>query len=201
MRSQRQYSERAVRRAGDKELHGNCSSSVLFVCIEAAWSQRLCVNKRPQMKPAVRIDKMQPHRRRVRMVAVLRRRVVWRTKPRARHAQMKRAEHRHAHEQSRSYTHRPAASALIRGSTQYNSKSATKFPTTRNKVDSSTPPITTYKSRARIASSKNGPSPGQLITTSTRSDPLSSVPRLNPKSAISGCAAAGSAYRYSNRLR
>src|SRR6267142_805634 len=114
---------------------------------------------------------------------------------------MKHDEHDHSNQQPRARTHRPGAPARMRGSTQYKSRSATKFPLTRNSVDSSTPPITTYKSLARIASSRNGPSPGQLITTSTNSDPLSSVPRLNPKSAINGCPAAGSAYRKSSRRR
>src|SRR5579864_8575865 len=105
---------------------------------------------------------------------------------------MKRTEDGYANQQSRWCAHGLDALALIRGSAQYNSKSATKFPVIRNSVDNSTPPITTYKSRARIASSKNGPSPGQLITTSTSREALNREPRLNPKSAISGCAAAGS---------
>src|ERR1700687_1047848 len=105
---------------------------------------------------------------------------------------MKRTEDGYANQQSRGCPHCLDAFALIRGSAQYNSKSAIKLPVTRNNVDNSTPPITRYKSRARIASSKNGPSPGQLITTSTSREELNRVPRLNPKSAISGCAAAGS---------
>src|SRR5260370_1038840 len=91
--------------------------------------------------------------------------------------------------------------SCVRVAPQHKSTPKTKSPATRNSVDSSTPPITTYKSRARIASSKNGPSPGQLITTSTSSDPLSSVPILKPNSAIHGGGVCGNAYRYSNRRR
>src|ERR1700719_5108086 len=105
---------------------------------------------------------------------------------------MKGYEHGRTDQQSRKHAHR-TATARMRASDQYNNKSAAKFPATRNSVESNTPPITTYKSRARIASLKNGPSPGQPINASTTSDPLRRVPRLKPKSAMSGCAAAGSA--------
>src|SRR5258706_10676141 len=145
------------------------------------------------MCPAGRIHDVQPHRRRIRMLAVLSCGIVGREKARACHGQMKYHEHNQSNQQSRACSHRPDASARIRGSTQYSNKSARKLPATKKSVDSNTPPITTYKSLAKIASSRNGPSPGQLITTSTNSDPLSNVPMLKPKSAIKGCPAAGSA--------
>src|SRR6266404_2540402 len=201
MGPQSEHSQHAIRCAADEKFHGNFIRSVLFVFIEAARSRRESVKKRPQMCPAGRIHEVQPHRRRIRMLAVLCCGIVGREKSRACHGQMKYDEHDQSNPQSRSRSHRPDASARIRGSTQYSSKSARKLPATKKSVDSNTPPITTYKSLAKIASSRNGPSPGQLITTSTNSDPLSSVPRLNPKSAINGCPAAGSTYRKSSRRR
>src|SRR5712672_1570651 len=193
MGPQWEHSQHAIGRAANKKLYRDCIRSVLFVFIEAARSRRESVKKRPQMCPAGRIHKMKPHRRRVRMLAVLRCGIVGRKKSRACHGQMKYHEHDQSNQQSRARSHRPDACARIRGSTQYSSKSARKLPATKKSVDSKTPPITTYKSLAKIASSRNGPSPGQLITTSTSSDPLSNVPRLNPKRAINGCPAAGSA--------
>src|SRR5882762_892840 len=193
MGPQREHSQHAIRCAADEKFHGNCIRSILFVFIEAFRPQCQRIKKRSQMCPAARIHEMRPHRRRIRMLAVLRRGIVGCEKARACHGKMKYDEHDQSNQQSRARAHRPDASARIRGSTQYKSISATKFPLTRKSVDSNTPPITTYKSLAKIASSRNGPSPGQLITTSTNSDPLSNVPRLKPKSAISGCPAAGSA--------
>src|SRR5712671_5872407 len=127
------------------------------------------------------------------MLAVLRCGIAGCEKSRGCHGQMKYHEHDQSNQPPPARSHRPDASARIRGSTQYSSRSARKLPETKKSVDSNTPPITTYKSLAKIASSRNGPSPGQLITTSTNSDPLSNVPMLKPKSAIKGCPAAGSA--------
>src|ERR1700720_3392275 len=98
MQSQPQQSKHAIWRAANKELHGNCARSILFIYVEGSCSQCLCVEKRAQMKPALGIHKMWPHRRRIRMLAILRCRVIWRKKSRAGHAQMKRAERRSANQ-------------------------------------------------------------------------------------------------------
>src|ERR1700720_1834880 len=98
MHSQPQQSQHAIWCAADKELHGHRARSVLFVYIEGSGSQCLRVEKRAQMKSALGIHKMRPHRRRVRMLAILRCRVIWRKKSRAGHAQMKRAERRSANQ-------------------------------------------------------------------------------------------------------
>src|SRR5689334_25311357 len=100
MRSQWQQAEHTIRRAADKEFHGNCCSSILRVLFEAASSQRLRVKKRTRMNVTLRIHKMEAHRRRVRMLAVLRRGVIRRKKSRARHAQMERPKHRSTNQQS-----------------------------------------------------------------------------------------------------
>src|ERR1041385_5361023 len=85
------------------------------------------------------------------------------------------------------------ACLLIRGSKAYSSTSPSKFPATRNTVVSMTAPITTKRSRAIMASSSSGPMPGQLMTTSIKSDTLSSIATESPKREISGLAAAGNA--------
>src|SRR6266850_3821053 len=143
MGPQREHSQHAIGRAADEKLHWNCMRSVLFVFIEAFRPQCQRIKKRSQMCPAARIHEMKPHRRRIRMLAVLRRGIVGREKSRACHGQMKYDEHDQSNQQSRARSHRPDASARIRGSTQYSNKSARKLPATKKSVDSNTPPMTT----------------------------------------------------------
>src|SRR5579864_612307 len=189
-----------MRSSPNEELQGNESSCIFIVLIKGALANLPGVNKRPRMKVPLRINKMQPHRRQVGTLAVLLRRIVWCEKTREDH---NRVQNDQKDKPTRDFAAQPQAciSVRIRGSAQNRSRSARKFPPTRKSVDSRTPPMTTYKSRANIASSRNGPSPGQLITTSMRSDPLNSVPMLNPKREMRGFAAAGSAYRYNSVRR
>src|SRR5438270_2788826 len=65
---------------------------------------------------------------------------------------------------------------LTRGSAATSMTSASRFPTIMKRVDDITAPTTTYKSLDMVASSNNGPNPGQPVTTSTSSDPLRSPP-------------------------
>src|ERR1700757_465477 len=146
------------------------------------------------MKMALGIHKMNSHRWQVRALPILFCRIVRGKKSGKDHNRMER-EKKDNPSRDGALPFQVPASVRIRGSAQYRSRSATKFPPTRKRVESRTPPITTYKSRARIASKRKGPSPGQLITTSTSNEPLNNAPILNPKREISGFAAAGSAYR------
>src|SRR5580704_7421826 len=107
---------------------------------------------------------------------------------------MYRGEERNKKNSSPTFVH--AYAARMRGSLQYNSKSASRLPITRNTDDNRTAAITTYTSRARIASSTSGPSPGQLSTTSIKRDMLSSDPIENPSKEISEFIPAGNACRY-----
>src|SRR5215469_8703017 len=125
-----------------------------------------------------RIFKMKPHRRQVGTLAVLFGRITWSEKTREDH---NRVQNNQKDKPSRDFAPQFQSfdSIRIRGSAQKRSRSARKFAPTRKSVVRRTPPMTTYKSRANIASS--------------RSDPLNSVPMLNPKREMRGFAAAGSA--------
>src|SRR5207245_5720023 len=127
-----------------------------------------------RMKISLRIHKMQPHGRQIGALTILLCRIVGRKEARENYRRMQRDKKHKPSRDCALYFQTPV-SVRMRGSAQYRSRSARKFPLTRKSVERRTPPITTYKSRARMASSKNGPSPGQLMTTSTKSDPLSSV--------------------------
>src|SRR5882724_5612307 len=139
---------------------------------------------------------MKPNRRDIGALAVLFNRIVGGEKTCADNDCMKHGEGYEPPLKIGRYFHAEPLSVRIRGSAQKRSKSARKFPPTRKSVENRTPPTTTYRSRARMDSNNSGPSPGQLITTSMSSDPLSNTPMLKPNRDITGFAAAGSAYRY-----
>src|ERR1700733_6562174 len=86
-------------------------------------------------------------------------------------------------------------SERMRGSAANRSRSDNSMPLTRNNAANITAPITTYRSRESIASSKKGPRPGQLITTSVSSDALRSDPKERPNREISGFIASGKAWQ------
>src|SRR2546425_10781423 len=130
------------------------------------------------------------HRRQIRALAVLLGGIVGREKSRQRDDSVENGKGEEPSLPAAAPDHLAATSVRILGSAKYSNTSARKFPATRKIVEQSTPPITTYKSRARIASSKSGPSPGQLITTSTNKEPLNRVPTLKPKREMRGLAAA-----------
>src|SRR5437588_10374391 len=183
-----------------EELQGNRECSVFLILVERAFSQLERISKRTRVKMTLGIQEMEPHGRYLGILAVLLGRIVRRKETGENHERVQRDKQ---YEPSRdcALPSQAIVSVRMRGSAQYKSRSARKFPPTRKSVERTTPPITTYKSRARMASSRNGPSPGQLITTSMRSEPLSSVPTLNPNREISGFAAAGRAYRESRTRR
>ena len=64
-----------------------------------------------------------------------------------------------------------------------------KLPTSKNRAEKMIPPITRYRSRASVASSRSGPRPGHPVATSTSNEPLSSEAIEKPKSEIAGLAA------------
>src|SRR5882724_3284526 len=136
---------------------------------------------------------MKPNRRDIGALAVLFNRIVGGEKTCADNDCMKHGEGYEPPLKIGRYFHAEPLSVRIRGSAQKRSKSARKFPPTRKSVEKKTPPTTTYRSRARIASNNKGPRPGQLMTTSMSNDPLNKAPMLKPKRAMSGLAAAGSA--------
>src|SRR5262245_35324724 len=118
------------------------------------------------MKVPLRVNEMKAHWRQVGTLAILLNRILRRNQT---YANNDRVHHTKEDQPSHAYAqqlHRGWLSVRILGSAQYRSKSARKFPPTRKRVENRMPPMTTYKSRARMASNKNGPSPGQLITTS-----------------------------------
>src|SRR5690349_20404922 len=119
--------------------------------------------------------KMNPHGRQVRVPTVLLCWIVRRKKTRKDHDRVQREKNNHPIRDG-ALPYQVPASVRIRGSVQSSTRSARKFPPTRNRVASRTPPMTTNRSRAKMASSRKGPSPGQLITTSTSNEPLSNVP-------------------------
>src|SRR5260221_8944114 len=145
------------------------------------------------MELPVCILQMQPHGRQVRVAAILFAGIVGCKKARADHDSMQDAEDGEPFRQGTPRRHLALLSVRIRGSARYSSMSAARFPNTKKSVENRIAPTTTYKSRERIDSSNRGPSPGQLITTSTIREPLSNAPMLKPNSEIRGLAAAGSA--------
>src|SRR5258708_25734280 len=144
------------------------------------------------MQMAALIHNVNFHRWQIGMLTILLHGIVGSKKTRAGHYRVKRAQHQKPAKNLAPHYLTPAV-ARIRGSAQYSSTSARKFPATRKTVENSTPPITTYRSQASMASSKSGPIPGQLIMISTSREPLKSVPTLKPNRAINGFAAARSA--------
>src|SRR5438067_13260988 len=120
------------------------------------------------------VHAMKPHRRQVGVLALLFCRIVRRKEASKDHYGVQRDEQ---DKPSRDCVPRSHAllSARIRGSAQYKNRSARKFPPTKKRVKNKTQPINTQISRANMTSSKNGSTPGQLITTSTAIDPLHRV--------------------------
>src|SRR5260221_9470823 len=146
------------------------------------------------MQMAALIHNVNFHRWQIGMLTILLHGIVGSKKTRAGHYRVKRAQHQKPAKNLASLHYLTPAVARIRGSAQYSSTSARKFPATRKTVENSTPPITTYRSRASMASSKRGPIPGQLIMFSTSREPLKTVPTLKPNKAISGLAELRRAY-------
>src|ERR1041384_6496190 len=79
----------------------------------------------------------------------------------------------------------------ILGSTATSNTSESKLPASSSTEENNTVPMTTYISRAKMASSSNGPMPGQLMMISMRSEALSMVATEIPNREISGLATAG----------
>src|SRR5258707_501563 len=166
---------------------------VFLVLVERTFAQFQRINKRPQMELPACILQMQPHGRQVRVAAILLAGIVGCKETCADHDSMQHAESGEPFRQGTPRGHLALLSVRIRGSARYRSKSAPRFPSTKKIVENRIAPTTTYKSRERIDSNNSGPSPGQLITTSTISELLSNAPMLKPNSEIRGLAAAGSA--------
>src|ERR1700747_1899107 len=142
---------------------------------------------------AALVHNMNSHGCQVRMLTILLHGIVGSKKSAACNRHVKRPQHQKPAKIPPPLHHRAPAAVRIRGSAQYISTSARKFPATRKTVEHSTPPITTYRSRASMASSKSGPIPGQLIMISTSREPLKSVPTLKPNRPTKGFGAAGRA--------
>src|SRR6267143_2318268 len=191
--------KQTVTRAAHEKTNGDRFAGLPLQRIGYILSQLRSVAKRPEVEASLLIHEMNSGGRRVGAFTILLRRIVWREKSSAGYDPVKHTQGEDPSQQSPLLRHRAAVLVRILGSAQYSSMSARKFPPMRKRVDRSTPPTTTYMSRARIASSKNGPSPGQLMTTSTSKDPLRSVPTLKPKSEMSGFAAARTCLTSSGR--
>src|ERR1051325_2702467 len=194
MQASRQEPQLVITRASHEKLQRKRATCIFLILVEGPLMRPQGVHKGARMETSLGIHKMEPHGRQVGILAILLSRIVGRKEA---CEDYRGVQHNKKHKPSRDCAlySQTLVSVRMRGSAQYRSRSARKLPPIRKSVERRTPPMTTYKSRARIASSKNGPSPGQLMSTSTRSDPLNSVPILNPKREISGFAAAGSAYR------
>src|SRR5260370_11808759 len=167
----------------------------LFELIKGSAAQVFGVEKRAQVKVHLRIQQMNSHGRQIGALAILLGGVVGRKESRKRNHSVENGKGEEPSLPAAALDHPVATSVRTLGSAKYNNTSARRFPTTRKIVEHSTPPITTYKSRARMASSSSGPSPGQLITTSLISDLLRTAPILNQEIEIICFAAARSAYR------
>src|SRR5262249_38881636 len=158
-----------------KELQRNWRGMVILVLVERSVLRPLGVNERTQMEFSVRLQPANCHRRGEGMLAILLNGIIGSHKPRGQNGCVQGDQKK---QPDLGFVEWPLHdhSARIRGSAQNSRMSARRFPAMRNIVESKTPPITTYKSRASMASSKKGPNPGHPVTTSTSSDPLKRVP-------------------------
>src|SRR5258705_10374110 len=95
------------------------------------------------------------HGRQIRTLTILLHGIVRSKKSRAGYHRVERAQHQKPAKNLAPSHYRTPAVARIRGSAQYSSTSARKFPATRKTVEKRTPPITTYRSRASMASSRS----------------------------------------------
>src|SRR5580692_10820963 len=175
-----------------KQLHRISATAILYILIRLIAILINCTNKGRRNHYASRSGKMDRSWRRKGNVTVLSHWIVWRKKSRQQNGKMQGAKRCQQRDRFLAAAH-ARSSVRMRGSAKNRNKSAINIPHTRNRAESMTDPITTYTSRASIASSSNGPRPGQFMMTSIKSEALRSDPSENPNSEMRGDAAVGRA--------
>src|SRR5438067_12531449 len=189
-------SEEAILVTFNEDVARKARGAVFLVLTGAALGVHHHIYKRMEVEFGILIVPMHVTRRHVRLVSMLSVVVVRSDEAGKDYQQVNDREQRHGKGQlALEECHR----TRIRGSTAQSRRSATRFPRTRNNVDNITAPITRNKSRLIIASTNIGPIPGQLITTSIRSEALRSPAMERPNREIKGFAAARNAWL--NRIR
>src|SRR5580698_2790059 len=198
MKVEARNSEHSVGCSFHKQLHRISAAAILDIFNRLIATLIEGTNKRTGDVHFFGTGKMDMSWRREGEVAILLHWIVRRKKSREQNAEMQGAESDKQCDRFPAADH-ARSSVRMRGSARNRNRSASSIPLTKKMAESMTDPITTYTSRARIASSSNGPMPGQVMITSIKSEALRSDPREKPKREMSGAAAVGNAWR--NRMR
>src|SRR6266567_7648198 len=148
-----QETQQTITRAAREESHRNGRVRVLLELIEGSFTQMDRVEKRPEVEVALVIHHVNSHGRQVRSLTILLQRIVWCEKPGTGYDAVKDKKGDEPSRQRTTTRHSAPASVRILGSAHKSNRSARKFPPTRKIVERRTPPMTTYKSRPRMASS------------------------------------------------
>src|SRR5271163_3958075 len=116
---------------------------VFFVLVESAWLQFEGVGKRTEVEMALGVEEMKPHGGHVGIIAVLLDGIVGREETGAGDDPVEREKDEEPFCDGGVKFHVGRLAVGMRGSAQNKRRSVRRLPTTRNRVESRTPPMTT----------------------------------------------------------